>query len=203
MTSARLQKFSRKSCVILTSNVQVCKFKMNRVRQSQLFLTLAALAIPPPPAHNARAFLGGSTPSLLEDTIMWTVLLILGRVAVLGALFYVARDSVRVEKAELAAPAAVAERAAVDITKTDGQLAKDLTPPVKLQAGGKPIDVDVGHAAPFVADWNGDGTMHLLVGQFGDGKLRIYKNVGSKTEPRFGNFTWFSDEAKGGRVPTG
>lgn len=136
---------------------------------------------------------------------MCTVLLILGRVAVLGALLYVTgRDSVRVDKAARAVAAAdEAQRAVVNFTQADGQLAKDLAPPVKLQANGKAIDVDVGHAAPFVADWNGDGTMHLLVGQFGEGKLRIYKNVGSKTAPRFGNYTWFLDEAMGGRVPTG
>jgi hypothetical protein len=79
----------------------------------------------------------------------------------------------------------------------DGELA----PPVRLLAGGSPIDVDVGHAAPFVADLDGDGVRHLLVGQFGDGKLRIYRNAGDKRGPRFDRFTWLLDGAPGGRVP--
>jgi hypothetical protein len=82
--------------------------------------------------------------------------------------------------------------------KAPVHLAKGLSGPVAIHADGKPIDVDVGHAAPCVADFLGDGTMHLLVGQFGEGKLRIYRNEGTKTEPRFGKFTWFD-----GKVPTG
>jgi hypothetical protein len=53
-------------------------------------------------------------------------------------------------------------------------------PAVLLRAGGRPINVDMGHAAPFVADLKGDGDMVLLVGQFGQGKLRLYPNVGSR-----------------------
>jgi hypothetical protein len=78
-----------------------------------------------------------------------------------------------------------------------------LAPPVKLLAGGKPIDVDVGHAAPCVADFAGDSVKHLLVGQFGDGKLRVYRNGGTDSAPRFDSFTWFQNGADGGKVPTG
>jgi hypothetical protein len=77
----------------------------------------------------------------------------------------------------------------------------ELAPPVRLLAQGKPIDVDTGHAAPFVADLDGDGVQHLLVGQFRDGKLRIYRGSGSKTAPRFDGFTWLLDGAPEGRVP--
>jgi hypothetical protein len=77
--------------------------------------------------------------------------------------------------------------------------AADLAPPVQLQAGGQPINVDMGHAAPFVADLKGDGRLVLLVGQFGDGKLRLYPNVGTRTDPRFDKFEWFH---AGGRVAT-
>jgi hypothetical protein len=31
-------------------------------------------------------------------------------------------------------------------------------PPVRLEAAGKPIDTEVGHAAPLVVDFDGDGT---------------------------------------------
>src|SRR5437016_5228905 len=44
--------------------------------------------------------------------------------------------------------------------------ASELLPPVRLEAAGKPIDTDVGHAAPFVCDIDGDGKLDLLVGQF-------------------------------------
>jgi hypothetical protein len=77
----------------------------------------------------------------------------------------------------------------------------ELSPPVRVLAKGKPIDVDVGHAAPFVADLDGDGVKHLLVGQFRDGKLRIYRSAGGKIAPRFDGFTWLLDGAPEGRVP--
>jgi hypothetical protein len=79
----------------------------------------------------------------------------------------------------------------------------DLAPPVRLMAGSEPINVDIGHAAPFVADLKGDGRMTLLVGQFGDGKLRLYSNVGTKDAPKFDKFEWFQAGGNVGKVPTG
>ena len=69
--------------------------------------------------------------------------------------------------------------------------AQQFEKPFRLQAGGKPIDVDVGHAQPYVVDFDGDGVRDLLVGQFGQGRLRIYKNVGTDRAPRFDKFEWF------------
>ena len=74
----------------------------------------------------------------------------------------------------------------------------ELEAPFRVQAGGSWIDVEIGHAAPLWCDWNGDGLGDLLVGQFGEGKLRIYENVGQKGAPAFGNFGLFA-----GKVPTG
>src|SRR5437879_11561517 len=79
----------------------------------------------------------------------------------------------------------------------------DLAPPVQLLAGGQPINVDVGHAAPFVADLSGDGKMTLVVGQFGEGKLRLYPKVGTRSEPRFTKFECVQAGNKLGTVPTG
>jgi len=79
----------------------------------------------------------------------------------------------------------------------------DLTPPVPLLAAGQPINVDVGHAAPFVADLKGDGKMVLLVGQFGEGKLRLYPNVGTKAAPKFDKFEWFQAGGSLATVPAG
>src|SRR5437660_7929842 len=64
-----------------------------------------------------------------------------------------------------------------------GDPANELLPPVRLEAAGKPIDTAVGHAAPFVGDFDGDGVQDLLVGQFGEGILWIYNNVGSNAQP--------------------
>jgi len=80
-----------------------------------------------------------------------------------------------------------------------GQWSDELAKPVRLEAGGKPVDTEVGHAAPFVCDFDGDGLQDLLVGQFRDGILWIYRNVGSKTKPELAERTEF----EGGRVPSG
>jgi hypothetical protein len=82
-------------------------------------------------------------------------------------------------------------------------VANDLAPPIQLQAGGQPINVDMGHAAPFLADLKGDGHLTLLVGQFGGGKLRLYPNVGAKNEPKFDTFEWFKVDGKVVSVPFG
>ena len=65
------------------------------------------------------------------------------------------------------------------------------------------IDVDVGHAAPLMTDFDGDGLADLLVGQFGEGKLRVYKNVGTKKEPKFDGFTWFRAGEQDASIPSG
>ena len=76
-----------------------------------------------------------------------------------------------------------------------------LAAPVLVQAEGGPIDVEVGHAAPFLADLDGDAKRDLLVGQFGGGKLRIYKNQGTDREPRFAKYDYMKAGADLGTVP--
>jgi hypothetical protein len=87
--------------------------------------------------------------------------------------------------------------------KPAAKLSPELAEPVRLEAAGKPIDTDVGHAAPYVYDWDGDGVNDLLVGQFGDGILWIYKNIGTNAAPKYAAGVKFKDGAKDGRVPTG
>jgi hypothetical protein len=82
-------------------------------------------------------------------------------------------------------------------------LASELAPPVRLEAAGKPIDTDIGHAAPFVCDLDGDGIKDLLVGQFGDGILWIYRNEGTNAEPKLAAGVKFKDGKEDGRVPSG
>jgi hypothetical protein len=54
-----------------------------------------------------------------------------------------------------------------------------------------------------VADLKGDGKSVLLVGQFGEGKLRLYPNIGTKSESRFDKFEWLQAGGKVCSVPTG
>ena len=81
--------------------------------------------------------------------------------------------------------------------------ASDLLPPTRVEAGGQPIDTDVGHAHPLVADWDGDGVKDLLVGQFGSGILWIFHNEGTDASPRLAAGVKFKDGTDDGRVPTG
>ncbi len=78
---------------------------------------------------------------------------------------------------------------------------RELAPPVRLQAQGEFIQTH--HAAPFVVDWDGDGRLDLLVGEFAPGGLRIYRNVGSSQEPKFAAPVRFTTTKGEGRVPTG
>lgn len=87
--------------------------------------------------------------------------------------------------------------------KMTAKLDAELLAPIKLQADGQPIDVAIGHAAPFWGDFDGDGVADLLVGQFGDGKLRIYRNAGTNRDPRFEKFEFFQAEGKDASVPFG
>jgi hypothetical protein len=102
--------------------------------------------------------------------------------------------------------------------------ASELLPPVRLSAGGEPIDVTVGHAAPLMIDVDGDGLRDLLVGEFGTGtfpgerlpkdlggfardsfnlgKLRIYRNVGSDNAPQFEDFKYMRAGKEDASIPT-
>ena len=76
--------------------------------------------------------------------------------------------------------------------------------PFRIFADGEAIDTDVGHAAPLVTDFDGDGLNDLLVGQFGDGILKIYRNIGSNSQPKYMAGVEFMDGSNGdGRIPTG
>jgi hypothetical protein len=91
--------------------------------------------------------------------------------------------------------------AASPVCSANAGAASDLLPPFRVEAGGKPIDVEVGHAAPLMADFDRDGNVDLLVGQFGGGKVRIYRNLGSNGAPQLRLFSWFQAGGTDGTVP--
>ena len=77
--------------------------------------------------------------------------------------------------------------------------AADFEAPVRLKAGGAAVRVESpGYAAPCWADLKGDGQMSLLVGQFNQGKIRVFKNQGAG---KLASGTWLQAEGKVAEVP--
>lgn len=72
--------------------------------------------------------------------------------------------------------------------------AVEFKPPTRLRAGNANIRVESpGYAAPSWADIKGDGKMHLLVGQFHSGKIRVFQHLeGEKFAP--GDWLQAADE---------
>jgi hypothetical protein len=83
-----------------------------------------------------------------------------------------------------------------------------LAKPIPVEVDGKPLVRERGGLFPCVGDFYGDGRLALLLGYGGDtlyveGRLLIYRNVGSKVSPRLGAPQWFDDLVPSGRIPKG
>ncbi len=74
--------------------------------------------------------------------------------------------------------------------------------PIQVMADGVPIAVEApGFACPTFHDVDGDGLRDLVVGQFKEGKLRLFKNVGSAKAPKFAKGEWLMTGEKAAVVP--
>ena len=75
--------------------------------------------------------------------------------------------------------------------------AADFEPPVRLKVGDAAIRVESpGYAAPCWADLN--GKKHLLVGQFHQGKIRVFKHLDAE---KFAPGHWVQAEGQVAEVP--
>lgn len=85
-----------------------------------------------------------------------------------------------------------------------GDIHPELKPPVRIEAGGKPIDTGgIGYAAPFYGDFDGDGVRDLLVGEFSQGRMRVFKNHGTDAKPVFKDHKFFEAGDALATVPAG
>jgi hypothetical protein len=73
--------------------------------------------------------------------------------------------------------------------KADGAFGE----PFKLEAGGKPVDT-YGCPSPNLADFDGDGDLDLLCGEFLDG-FTYFENVGTRTKPVYAAGRRLRDQA--------
>ena len=83
-----------------------------------------------------------------------------------------------------------------------------LAKPVPIEVDGKPLVRERGGLFPFVGDFYGDGRLALLLGYGGgdmcdQGRLLVYRNVGTKVNPRLGAPQWFDETVPTGCIPGG
>ncbi len=77
--------------------------------------------------------------------------------------------------------------------------AAEFEPPVRIKAGGVPIRVESpGFAAPCLVDLEGKGKKDLIVGQFNQGKMKVYRNLGGG---QFAEGVWLMADGKIAEVP--
>jgi hypothetical protein len=85
-------------------------------------------------------------------------------------------------------------------------LALGVTPlfigPEQVTDGGVPIDVGY-YGAPAMYDWNLDGAKDLILGQFTEGKIRLYENKGTDQAPEFDGYTFFQSGGNDITLPYG
>lgn len=87
----------------------------------------------------------------------------------------------------------------VDRSKRDS-----LSNPIPVEVDGKPLVREGDGFVPFVGDLQGDGRQSLLLGTRGqEGRLLIYRNVGTPSSPQLKGPQWFDEMVPTGRIPKG
>ncbi len=77
--------------------------------------------------------------------------------------------------------------------------AAEFAPPVRIKADGAAVRVErPGYACPTWVDVDGDGKKDLVVGQFAQGKMRVFKNLGDN---KLAAGTWLQAAGKVAEVP--
>ncbi|MHC4664890.1 MAG: FG-GAP repeat domain-containing protein [Planctomycetota bacterium] len=80
----------------------------------------------------------------------------------------------------------------------------NLGPEELVQASSANISVP-GYSVPSYVDWNNDGLKDLVVGEgsgsAGDGKVRVYLNVGTSSSPQFSGFSYAQSGTEDLTVP--
>ena len=99
--------------------------------------------------------------------------------------------------------AALLAHAGLALAQQERPLPDDLEPAAVVHDGDAPIAVPVGHPHPLVIDWDRDGKRDLLVGQFGQGKLRLYLNQGADDAPSFAGYQYVRAVGEEVTVPVG
>ncbi len=74
--------------------------------------------------------------------------------------------------------------------------------PMPVLDGSSVIDVGY-YGAPSMADWDGDGARDLVVGQFDNGKIRLYLNQGQDQVPVFDGYTFYQSGGNDITLPYG
>lgn len=73
------------------------------------------------------------------------------------------------------------------------------TAPLRMQAADQLIKIEPpGYAAPCWADLDGDGHKDLLVGQFAQGRIKVYRNLG---EGRLAEGRWLEAAGNVAEIP--
>jgi hypothetical protein len=83
------------------------------------------------------------------------------------------------------------------LLSTPGRAELFLGPEELVEAGGAVIEVP-GYSVPSFTHWDDDGLKDLIVGEGGgvatDGKVRVYLNTGTASDPNFGDYFYAQSE---------
>jgi hypothetical protein len=80
-----------------------------------------------------------------------------------------------------------------------GCAASEFASPVLMKANGAAVKAEApGFACPCWFDVDGDGNMDLVVGQFNEGRMRLFKGQG---DGQFAAGEWIQAEGKPAEVP--